>query len=247
MSALSILTSVVFAVMLIVHMKRYLENTEKAKVAYAHMGASDIAARLGLDVTAGDGALNVMMLHHDHITADAELTKKGGFFEDDVHHKRHGVTLSGRPQGRAQSFDYWLDTVVESAGTLHRRSRWTRTLTFALATAVRAPFPDFEVVLRHPNGLLAPKRVTSLPAQGTGVPAVDAAFVVYTNDARVAVLIGPLLVGLASHTFVHVVGRAQRLELLSGHEHSSYASYYLEENARLHHAIADAIERFAAG
>ncbi len=246
MSNVSQLIFVAIAAYMIYALVQRGKATAAANETFAHMGARDVAARLGLSVVGGDPELNLMMLYHAHMTSDTTKRSDTGIFGTSVTGKSHGVTLEGTPNGRKQSFHYALDTEFAMANLGGRGSR-RQTLRYALMTDVNAPFPEFEVVLRAPNTHLKAKQVFAHPAHPTGVPEVDAALIVYSTDARLAQLIGPLLVPLIGHNFVQVVGRGQRLEMLADHATSSYATYYLEDNAKLHHVLADAIERFAAG
>lgn len=216
-----------------------------ANATYADMLARDVASRLGLQVVEGSPEQNLMMLHHTHVTTDMEQRRDGGLLGTNVEGKSSGVRLEGMPHGRRQTFVYALDSELERQNVVGGGT-YTRALRFALTTEVKATFPEFEVVLRAPNAALRPTQAFALPAQQTGLPAIDAALLVTTNDPAFARVLGPLLAPLTGHTYVHLVGRDQRLELLANHATSSYATYFLEDNAKVHHAIADAIERSSA-
>jgi len=212
-----------------------------ANETYANMVATDVATRLGLEVVEGDPNINLMMLHYGHVTAEATEVKDGtGWTATTTDVKKVGVTLRGTPNGRSQEFTYWLESEH-----VRLTKQWTRTLHFALRTQVNASFPQFEVALRSPNALLKPKLHFALGAAPTGIPTVDAALVVYASDPKIAQILAPHLIPFIGHTYVHIVGDGQRLMLLADQATSSYATYFLEANAKLHNDLAADLERVA--
>lgn len=212
-----------------------------ANETYKNMIASDVASRLGLGVVEGDPSMNLMMLHHGHVNADMKPVEGDqGFWDAHSKSKTTGVAMRGAPNGRNQEFVYRLETEGDYKGRIVKT-----TIHFALTTQVNSTFPPFEVVLAAPNTLLKPKLHYAFPTHPTGVPQVDAKLRVHTQDPRVAQLLGPLLVPFVDHTYVHVVGTGDRILLLADHTTSSYATYFLDANAKLHHDAAATFENFA--
>lgn len=228
----------VLAYFFLVHRPRLQAATDVARTDSANLVASAIASRFGLSVVEGDPSTNLMLAYHDHLQTDAKPTGEDGFFVAADRVKRTGVTLRGAPNGRDTEVRYWIETKIEPGIAV---TQYTRTLDFRVATQMPHVIPDFEIVLRRPSALLAAKRRLALPEQRTGDETVDGALTVTTQSPDFARHLAPLLRPFVGHTYVHILGCGGSVALLSSHETSSYAAYFLDDNLRFQHALADSL------
>ena len=161
------------------------ENSDK------NVGA--VAERMGLTVAQGDPNLNLLY-----------FMQPSGDFE-------RVISMRGRPYGR--EVEFWVVDGQKSNEYIVARKITT---TFGSRLELHVPnAPVFEVVLRNPNQYLVVgqeyQNLAALREVSTGVPALDAQFIVRAERPEV----GPALVGaltlLASHQYVHMVGGSQKV------------------------------------
>lgn len=221
--------TIVIGVALALVLARRARGADRAEAAT--LTASSLAERLGLAIVDGDPDTDLATL-----ARDADRPRPGERRGD---RRRLGVAMRGAPRGRTQSFHYFVESTASLTDT-------TIVTDFVLRTEVRAAFADFEVSRRRPTKGFEVRAVLSAPVMPTGHAETDAALCVRTHDPALARLLGPRLAPLAAHAFVHVYGMNGSLYCVASHESSAYAAAHVEEVARLHHTVAEALDAIGA-
>jgi hypothetical protein len=185
----------IIALGLVFFMRMRMKSTlAKGEAENAASRAGEMAKRIGLSVVEGDPNLNLMYAHTQIIAGQLEEAK---------------VRLAGNPSGRNGEVTYY-----ERRETKTGMTSTTVTTYFdgRVAVEVRAPFPEFELVLRSPPSWVGtPKLKISASAHPFGDPALDQRYVLRTVDARIGPVIAPALANLASHQYVHIYGQGNQL------------------------------------
>lgn len=172
-----------------------LWNKRRAKAAIeenADKNAGVVAERLGLQVVEGDPKQNLL------------------YFLQPMGDYARTIRMVGRPYGRPTEF--WVhDGRKVQEYIVASKTTWT----FGSRLEVEvAQIHAFEVMLRQPNAYLKVEgdfQKPPLPEVRTGVPHLDAHFIVRAGHPG----IGPALVGalqlLATHHYVHLAGAGQKM------------------------------------
>lgn len=151
-----------------------------------------VAARMGLAIVQGDPQLN--LLYFMQPSGDYQRT----------------IQLAGRPYGRGVQF-----LVSDGQKTNELLVARKVTTTFGGRLTLEVPTaPVFEVVLRDPNKYLVVEQEyaeLSLPEVSTGVPALDAQFIVRAEHAHVGPALVDALTLLSTHHYVHLVGGSHEI------------------------------------
>ncbi len=188
----------VVALALFFFMRARMKHTlVKGEAENAASRAGEMAKRIGLSVVEGDPNLNLMYAHSQILAGQTKEAK---------------VRLAGNPSGRNGEVRYYerMEAKAEFSGT-------TITTYFDghVGVEVRAPFPEFEVVLRSPPSWVGtPKLKVSAPAVPFGDATLDQRYVLRTVDARIGPVIAPALANLAAHQYVHIFGQGNQLTFL---------------------------------
>jgi hypothetical protein len=172
-------------------MKNMLTKGEAQNAAYR---AGEVAKRIGLEVTQGDPNINFAY-------ARSLLTKGDGGMPE-VH-----VRLEGAPGGRHGEVVYYERKEVDTGFT---STTYTTYFDGHISVEVRAPFPEFEIVLRSPPSWVgSPKLKSSAPVQSFRDAALDKHYILRAADARVAPVIAEGMRSLMTQQFVHVYGNGK--------------------------------------
>jgi hypothetical protein len=153
-----------------------------------------VAARLGLQVTEGDPNTNLL------------------YFQQPTGDYARQIVASGKPYGRPVSL-----TIIDGQKTSDYlvARRVTTKFGCLLEAATQVNVPPFELYLRQPNQYLVPPIEfadrADLRETLTGVPELDALFIVRSADPRVAVALVPALKVLSTSLVVHLAGEGNRI------------------------------------
>jgi hypothetical protein len=172
---------------------------QKKRLARLNTGNADktvgaIARHLDLAVIEGDSSVNLWFLQ-----------EPPGDFE-------RKIFLRGQPYGRQTTFQLVDGRRVEQGWT---GQDVTQTFRATLVVGTNAPFPAFEVALRHPHSQCLPPlefgQRTDLHEVSTGNERLDEMFVVRAADPHVGPALVDALTLLVSHLYVHMAGDAGRI------------------------------------
>jgi hypothetical protein len=193
---------------------------------HANFRAGELSKRLGLQLIKGDPAFNLFIAY-----ADAGV-RRGPTDDKAVH---VDILMEGAPNGLRTELVYLnrIEQETEKNWVGDVRSIKTKTwFDCHMAVFANSAMPAFEVISRKtPIGKIAQK--TSLPEQPTGNPAMDAKFIVKTNEPRLAAILGEHLPSFATfdNAGVHLVGTEQSVSFVlqkNGVPLLANALYYAE-------------------
>ena len=162
---------------------------------YANYRAGELARRMGLNLVAGDPSFNVFIRQ-----ANVDV-RRGPTDKRPIHIE---VRAEGAPQGVPLEFMY-LYRVEQDTG--FTQVTWRKWFDCRLSARARQPFPPFEVISKNaPVGAIAQR--LALPPMPSGNPAVDASYLVTTQESAMARVLGELLPSFATYqnSGVHLVG-----------------------------------------
>jgi hypothetical protein len=170
-----------------------------ALAANADKNVGAVAARLGLHVTEGDPNTNLL------------------YFQQPTGDYSRQIVARGEPYGRPVSF-----TIIDGQKTSEYLVARKVTTKFGclLEATTQVNVPAFELYLRQPNQYLVPPVEfadrADLKDTPTGVPDLDALFVVRSADPRVAVALVPALKVLSTSLIAHLAGEGNRIWMSFG-------------------------------
>jgi len=190
---------------------------------YANYRAGALAQRLGLQLLQGDPTFNVFIRQ-----ANVDI-QRGPKDNQPIHIE---VRAEGAPQGVPLEFVY-LYRVEQDTG--FSQVTWRTWFDCRLTARARQAFPAFEVISKNaPMGAIA--QTLALPAMPTGNPAVDATYLVTTQEPGMAQVLGELLPPFATfqNAGVHLVGNGNTISFVMYQDKSPLLAnvlYYAEQLA----------------
>ena len=230
-----ILPILVFVVVgfVIARNKKMMAEGEKT---YSNFRLGEVAQRMRLAIQQGEPGFNLMMANANHGAKDYQPT--GGFLGklsgDGTKETR--ALLRGAPNGRPTELSYFHRTDLD----VGFQKTYRHTFECRLSVQVARPFAPFEVVLRDPaEGMRSPP-VMSLPLASFGDPQLDAKFLLFTADPRVARTLVPALATLTSVHFLHLRGSDHWIGNFATMMGSSVMLYSIEQ-------VQYALDQIAAG
>ena len=217
----------VFPVVGIVVVGAYYLNRRSAVARYdqqySNYKAGALAQRLGLTLRAGDPNFNVFIRQ-----ANVDV-QRGPKDNRPIHIE---VRAEGAPQGVPLEFVYLFRVEQDTGFTT---VTWRTWFDCRLTARSRQPFPPFEVISRNaPLGAIA--QTLALPPIPTGNPAVDATYLVTTQEPGMAQVLGELLPAFATfqNAGVHLVGDGSTISFIMHQDKSPLLAnvlYYAEQLA----------------
>ncbi len=190
---------------------------------YANYRVGPLSQRLGLQLLQGDPSFNVFIRQ-----ANVDV-QRGPKDNRPIHIE---VRAQGAPQGVPLEFVY-LYRVEQDTG--FTQVTWRTWFECRLSATTGQPFPPFEVISKNaPMGAIA--QTMALPPLPTGNPAVDASYLVTTQEPGLAQLLGELLPAFATYqnAGVHLVGDGTSISFKMHQDKSPLLAnvlYYAEQLA----------------
>src|SRR4029079_5623551 len=157
--------------------------------------AGELAQRLGLTLVEGDPTFN-FFIQQAHVDV-----QRGPSDGRPVHVQ---IRMQGQPQGVPLELTFLYRVEQETGLT---QVTWRTWFDCRMSAYARQPFPPFEVVSRYaPLGPIAQEQ--PLPPMTTGMPPVDATYLVATTEPGMAQLLGAVLpsFSLFANAGVHLIG-----------------------------------------
>ncbi|HEY6722643.1 MAG TPA: hypothetical protein VI197_01390 [Polyangiaceae bacterium] len=190
---------------------------------YANYRVGPLSQRLGLQLLQGDPSFNVFIRQ-----ANVDV-QRGPKDNRPIHIE---VRAQGAPQGVPLEFVY-LYRVEQDTG--FTQVTWRTWFECRLSATTGQPFPPFEVISKNaPMGAIA--QTMALPPLPTGNPAVDASYLVTTQEPGMAQVLGELLPAFATYqnAGVHLVGDGTSISFKMHQDKSPLLAnvlYYAEQLA----------------
>lgn len=190
---------------------------------YANYRAGALSQRLGLQLIQGDPTFNLFIRQ-----ANVDV-QRGPKDNRPIHLE---VRAQGAPQGVPLEFVYLYRVEQETGFT---QVTWRTWFDCRLSARSRQPFPPFEVISKNaPMGAIA--QTLALPSLATGNAAVDATYLVTTQEPGMAQVLGELLPAFATfqNSGVHLVGDGNSVAFVMHQEKSPLLAnvlYYAEHLA----------------
>lgn len=211
---------------MLVMRKRQVANYDSQNSSFR---AGELARRLGLRLVSGDENFNLFITQTDKQIMSGPTDKN----PIDV-----DVRMEGSQDGVGLELVYYY-RVTQKTDTSYLANRITveRETTFdcRMTARTKQPFPPFEVVSRStPIGAI--QQSLAMAPMATGNPAVDATYLVATQEPQMAQLLGQLLPAYAqlAQAGVHLVGDGQSISFVMKRDKSplvASALYYAETMA----------------
>jgi hypothetical protein len=186
------IVGVVAMVYMVLQRKNALKKYDQQ---YSNYRAGELAQRLGLRLLEGDPLFNLFIRQ-----ANVDVLR-GPTDQKPVHIQ---IRMQGEPHGVPLELLYLYRVERESDFTT---VTWRTWFDFRMTAHAKSPFPPFEVISRSaPLGPIA--QTQPLAAMPTGNAAVDATYLVATQEPGMAQLLGQVLGGFATfaNAGVHLVG-----------------------------------------
>ncbi|MEO6599621.1 MAG: hypothetical protein ABIQ16_07090 [Polyangiaceae bacterium] len=206
---------------------RHKQKTVEFDQQYSNYRAGELAQRLGLQVVKGDPTFNFMVTH-----ANAAIAR-GATDSQAIH---IDIELSGTPFGVPLSLIYLNRQERDTGFSSTTYKTW---FDCRMIVTAKQPFPPFEVTSRR-TSIGAIVKQQAFPEMKTGNPAVDAEFLVSTNEPGLAQLLGqtlPEFVALGS-AGVHLVADGQHVSFVMGQTTAPIVASALYHAEVMSHALS---------
>jgi hypothetical protein len=212
--------------------KRQIGKADQTNASYR---AGALAERLGLTLVKGDPAFNLSIS-----MTDARV-RTGARDNKPVH---VDILMQGEKDGVALELRYLLHQECQT-DYANDVVHWKTAFECCMRAQAKRAFPEFEVTSRVTStGPIV--RMTTCPEASTGVPGVDAAYLVATAEPAMAKLLANHMAAFAEFHVggVHLVGDGQAVSFQMRESTSvqiAYGLYYPESMAKGLVAIARAV------